>query len=69
MTVTTGGTGVVSHVGTRLLADVAEVSGLTGAFGDVLAATRARRAGHDPGRVLSDLAPVFHQDPELTAAG
>lgn len=78
VTVTTGGTGVVSHAGTRLLADVAEATGLTGAFGDVLAGTRARRAGHDPGRVLTDLAvlladggeaisdlAVLRQQPEL----
>lgn len=55
----TGGTGVVSHAGTRLLADVADRMNLTGAFGDVLAGTRTRRAGHDPGRVLTDLAVVL----------
>ncbi|MEZ0493174.1 transposase [Kineococcus sp. TBRC 1896] len=59
MRVTTGGTGVVSHAGTLLLAQVADATGLTAASSDVLAATRARRAGHDPGQVLTDLAVLL----------
>ncbi|MGI4893861.1 MAG: transposase, partial [Janthinobacterium lividum] len=59
VSVTTGGTGVVSHAGTRLLANVAATTDLTGLFGDVLAHTRTRRAGHDPGRVLTDLAVLL----------
>ena len=54
---TTDGDGVVSHAGSRLLADVADRTTLTGA------ARRRRwlvlrrpRARHDPGRVLVDMA-------------
>jgi hypothetical protein len=50
------GRGVVGHAGTRLLADVADVAGLTGAFSDALAGSRIRQSGHDPGRVAVDLA-------------
>ena len=53
--VTTDGTGVVSHVGSRLLADLADATTLTGELGEALAATGRRRA-HDPGRVLVDMA-------------
>jgi hypothetical protein len=54
--VTADGAGVVSHVGSRLLAGLADRSGLTEAFSDALAGLRERRGGHDPGRVLTDLA-------------
>ncbi|NAZ80483.1 IS1380 family transposase [Kineococcus sp. R8] len=64
VTVATGGVGVVSHAGSRLLADVAAVTGLSGGFSDVLAETRTRRAGHDPGRVLSDLAVLLAEGGE-----
>ena len=59
ITVTTDGAGVVSHVGSRLLAGMADRSGLTEAFSDVLAGLRERRGGHDPGRVLTDLAVLL----------
>src|SRR5690349_14148184 len=59
ITVTTDGSGVVSHLGSRLLAGMADHSGLTGAFSDALAGLRERRGGHDPGRVLTDLAVVL----------
>jgi hypothetical protein len=55
ITVTTDGAGVVSHVGSRLLTGLADCSGLTEAFSDALDGLRERRAGHDPGRVLTDL--------------
>ena len=55
ITVTTDGAGVVSHAGSRLLADLAEVTRLTGELGEVLA-TSGRRRAHDPGRVLVDMA-------------
>lgn len=42
---------VVGPAGARLVADVAEVTGLTGPFCDVLAVLRQRQGGHDPGRV------------------
>ncbi len=51
-----GGLGVVSRAGLRLLADRA---GVTGGFTDVLAGLRQRRAGHDPGQVLVDLAVML----------
>jgi DDE family transposase len=57
--VTTDGTGVVSHVGSRLLAGMADRGGLTEAFSDALAGLRERRSGHDPGRVLTDLAVLL----------
>jgi hypothetical protein len=46
----------VSHVGTVLLAEVADRFGLTAAFSEVMDTTRRRSGGHDPGRVLVDLA-------------
>ena len=50
------GTGVVSHAGSRLLADLAERSSLTGQLSEALGPLRRPRAVHDPGRVLTDLA-------------
>jgi len=47
---------VASHAGTRLLTDLAEVTGLTEAFGEALGDLRMRESGHDPGRVAVDLA-------------
>ena len=44
ITVTTDGTGVVSHVGSRLLAGMADRTGLTEAFSDALAGLRERRS-------------------------
>jgi hypothetical protein len=54
--VSADGAGVVSHAGSRLLADLADRSTLTGELSEVLAALRRPRARHDPGRVLADLA-------------
>jgi Transposase DDE domain group 1 len=59
VTVTCDGAGVVSHAGARLLADLAEATGLTAALGDAIAGLRRRAAGHDPGRVLTDLAVMI----------
>jgi Transposase DDE domain group 1 len=59
ITVTADGTGVVSHVGSRLLAGLADRCGLTEAFSDALDGLRERRAGHDPGRVMTDLAVLL----------
>jgi len=56
LTVSGDGTGVVAHAGSRLLADLADVTGLTGAFTDALAGLRRRDTGHDPGRVAVDVA-------------
>jgi hypothetical protein len=54
--VTADGVGVVSHVGSRLVADVADRATLTGELSAVLAPLRKPRTRHDPGRVLVDLA-------------
>ncbi len=59
ITVTADGDGVVSHVGARLLSDVATVVGLDAGFGEVAGGRRVRRSAHDPGRVLSDLAVLL----------
>lgn len=57
--VTTDGRGVASHAGSRLLADLAEVTGLGEAFSEALAGLRERRSAHDPGRVLVDVAVML----------
>ncbi|GAA4474271.1 hypothetical protein GCM10023170_096430 [Phytohabitans houttuyneae] len=57
--VSADGRGVVGHAGARLLADVAEVTGLTEACSDALAGLRQRRGVHDPGRVAVDLAVML----------
>jgi Transposase DDE domain group 1 len=54
--VTADGGGVVSHAGSRLLADVADRTTLTGELAEVLSGLRRPRARHDPGRVLVDMA-------------
>jgi DDE family transposase len=53
---TADGEGVVSHAGSRLLADVADRTTLTAQLGEALAGVRRPRARHDPGRVLVDMA-------------
>ncbi len=55
-TVTCDGTGVVSHAGTVLLAELADRIGLTAALSEATDGLRERRAGHDPGQVLIDVA-------------
>jgi hypothetical protein len=57
--VTADGRGVASHAGSRLLADLAAVTGLTDGFGEALAGLRVRRSRHDPGRVLVDVAVML----------
>ena len=54
--ITTDGTGVVSHAGTVLLTELADRIGLTAALSEATDGLRARRDGHDPGRVLVDVA-------------
>lgn len=54
--ITGDGTGVANHAGTRLLADLADAVGLTGALSVAMAPTKQRRRGHDRGEVLTDLA-------------
>jgi hypothetical protein len=56
ITATADGEGVVSHAGSRLLADVADRTTLTDQLAEALAGLRRPRARHDPGRVLIDMA-------------
>jgi hypothetical protein len=49
----------VSHAGTALLGQVADTLGLTRAISTRLAAIKQRRRGHDPGRVIRDLAVML----------
>ena len=56
ITATADGEGVVSHAGSRLLADVADQTTLTGQLSQTLAGLRKPRARHDSGRVLVDMA-------------
>ena len=53
------GDGLVSHAGTALLAQVADKLGLTNALSLRLAGLKQRRRGHDPGRVIRDLAVML----------
>ena len=57
--VTSDGAGLVSHAGTALLAQVAGELGLTRALSVGLAGVKQRRRGHDPGRVIRDLAVML----------
>jgi hypothetical protein len=53
------GEGLVSHAGAALLAEAADRLGLTGALSQRLGGMRERRGGHDPGRVVRDLAVML----------
>lgn len=55
LTVTGDGAGVANHAGARLVADLADAVGLTGALSAAMAPTKQRRRGHDRGEVLTDL--------------
>lgn len=57
--VSADGAGLVSHAGSGLLAGIADRVGLTRALSGELAGLRERRAGHDPGRVIRDLAVML----------
>ena len=57
--VTADGEGLVSHAGSALLAQVADKSGLTQALSVRLEGLKARQSGHDPGRVVRDLAVML----------
>lgn len=56
VSVTTGGRGVVSHAGARLLLELADDVGLTEALSGAMAPTKKRQRGHDRGQVLVELA-------------
>jgi len=57
--VTADGEGLVSHAGSALMARVADKTGLTRALSRGLSGMRERRGGHDPGRVVRDLAVML----------
>lgn len=59
LVVTADGRGVVGHAGARMLADLADVTGLSAAITEALAPLRQRDRGHDPGRVALDLAVML----------
>jgi Transposase DDE domain group 1 len=65
--VTSDGAGLVSHAGAALLAQVADKMGLTQALSRRLAAVKQRRRGHDPGRVIRDLAVMLADGGECVA--
>ena len=54
-----GDENTVSHAGAALLAECADRLGLTRALSAGLAGLRRRRGGHDPGRVVRDLAVML----------
>lgn len=49
----------MSHAGTALLSQVADRTGLTVALSRALSGMRERRSGHDPGRIVRDLAVML----------
>jgi hypothetical protein len=57
--VTSDGAGLVSHAGSALLGQVADRLGLTRALSRRLGVIKQRRRGHDPGRVIRDLAVML----------
>src|SRR2546421_5670175 len=61
------GRGVVGHAGARLLADLADATGLTGAFSEALAPLRVRQSGHDPGRIAVHVAVMLADGGEAIA--
>jgi hypothetical protein len=65
--VTSDGSGLVSHAGSALLGQVAEKLGLTSALSLRLAAIKQRRRGHDPGRVIRDVAVMLADGGECVA--
>ncbi|MFE9956943.1 hypothetical protein [Micromonospora sp. NPDC005299] len=58
---------MVGHAGTRLLADLADVTGLIAEFGQALARLRQRRGGNDPGPVAVDVAVTIAEGGEAIA--
>jgi hypothetical protein len=57
--VTADGEGLVSHAGSALLAQIADKSGIIQALSVRLEGLKQRRSGHDPGRVVRDLAVML----------
>ena len=50
---------MAAHAGARLLADLADASGLSDGLSAAMAATKRRRRGHDRGGVLVDVAVMI----------
>lgn len=67
LVVSADGHGVVSHAGSRLLADLADATGLTAAFTDALRRLRPRGTGHNPGRIAVDVAVMLADGGEAIA--
>ncbi|MFJ3439548.1 IS1380 family transposase, partial [Streptomyces cyaneofuscatus] len=65
--VSADGSGVVGHAGARLLADLADATGLTTAYSTALRPLRPRGTGHDPGRTFTDLAVMLADGGEAIA--
>jgi hypothetical protein len=65
--VSADGRGVVGHAGTRLLTDLADVTGLSGAVSETLQPLRRRASGHDPGRIALDVAVMLADGGEAIA--
>jgi Transposase DDE domain group 1 len=65
--VTADGTGLVSHAGSALVTQVADKLGLTRALSLRLGSLKQRRHGHDPGRVIRDLAVMLADGGECVA--
>ena len=65
--VSADGSGVIGHAGARLLADLAEATGLTAAYSTALRPLRPRGTGHDPGRIATDLAVMLADGGEAIA--
>src|SRR6516165_9024314 len=61
------GADLVSRAGSALLAQVADELGLTRALSLRLAGVKQRRRGHDPGRVIRDLAVMLADGGECVA--
>lgn len=57
--VTADGTGLASHAGSLLLAEMADRSGLTAGLSAAMAHTRTRASRHDPGATLAHLAVML----------
>lgn len=65
--VSADGSGVVGQAGARLLADLADATGLTAACSTALRPPRPRGTGHDPGRTATDLAVMLADGGEAIA--
>ena len=57
--ITGDGTGIVNHVGARLVADLADQIGLSASLSAAMPPTKQRRRGHDRGEVLVDVAVML----------